>query len=325
MSFLYNVLGILAMILVSPFLPCRRFPRRSGKSSQAPAVRKETTGTESLDLRKNPGQYFTVIQIGLNAVANPAASRASRPSPLIFSCCSFLYGPASSRLLVISFSHVTGLSSVLRTLSEKERMTEPERIALAVAAPMTRLHVALRPAGLVLQRLADAILGSSAFPCQAGRHHVGRRLAMADAGTQRSLPEQGAALIANVLRTGHERGASASVADDIVFLPWAESEETFTPRYREPHGKYLSASGTPSNGLGVLDSKTPPPNREGKTRSPADRPPSSRKILPARYLSLFEALERPRRQGGHGRHCERICPGRRPADVQDSMSTVMAS
>ena len=145
MSFLYNILAILLLILVSAFFAVSEISLAASRKIKLRLLLKkgDHRAQRVLDLQENPGHYFTVIQIGLNAVAILGGVMGeSALSPYISSWLRLFYdGPALQTVsFAVSFSLVTGAFVLFADLIPKRTgMIEPERLALAVAAPMTVL------------------------------------------------------------------------------------------------------------------------------------------------------------------------------------------
>ncbi len=126
MSFPYTVLALLALILVSAFFAVSEISLAASRKIKLKLLLKkgDRRAQRVLDLQENPGHYFTVIQIGLNAVAILGGVMGeSALSPYISSLLHPFYdGPALQTVsFAISFSLVTGLLFFLPTLSRKER------------------------------------------------------------------------------------------------------------------------------------------------------------------------------------------------------------
>ena len=108
-----------------------------------------------LAVQEHPGDYFTVVQIGVNTVAilagivgegafTPHFERALRRRPAEL---------AATLGFAASFISITSLFIVMADLVPKRlSMNEPERVAMRLVGPMLLLEPLLQAAGLVLQQ-----------------------------------------------------------------------------------------------------------------------------------------------------------------------------
>ena len=304
MSFLNNVLAILILILVSAFFAVSEISLAASRKIKLRLLLKkgDHRAQRVLDLQDNPGHYFTVIQIGLNAVAILGGVMGeSALSPYISSWLHPLYdGPALQTVsFAISFSLVTGAFVLFADLIPKRTgMIEPERIAMTVAAPMTVCMKLSAPLVWFFNGLADMLLRLFRVPIVRREDITSDDvMAMADAGAQAGVflnREQ--YLIANVFDLDTRGVASAmSSRNDIVFLTLGESEESLYAKITErPHGKYpVCERDSIDTVMGYVDSKDLLPRIAKGSKISLRTDPIVRKILLLPdTLTLFEALEK---------------------------------
>lgn len=279
MSFPYTVLALLSLILVSAFFAVSEISLAASRKIKLKLLLKkgDHRAQRVLDLQENPGHYFTVIQIGLNAVAILGGVMGeSALSPYISSLLHPLYdGPALQRVsFAISFSLVTGAFVLFADLIPKRTgMLEPERIALVVAAPMALCMKLSAPLVWFFNGLADMLFRLFRVPIVRREDITSDDvMAMADAGAQAGVflnKEQH--LIANVFELDTRGVASAmSSRNDIVYLTLSESEESLYAKITEkPHGKYpVCERDSIDTVMGYVDSKDLLPGSQRETRSP---------------------------------------------------------
>ncbi len=304
MSFPYTVLALLSLILVSAFFAVSEISLAASRKIKLKLLLKkgDHRAQRVLDLQENPGHYFTVIQIGLNAVAILGGVMGeSALSPYISSLLHPLYdGPALQRVsFAISFSLVTGAFVLFADLIPKRTgMLEPERIALVVAAPMTLCMKLSAPLVWFFNGLADMLFRLFRVPIVRREDITSDDvMAMADAGAQAGVflnKEQH--LIANVFELDTRGVASAmSSRNDIVYLTLSESEESLYAKITEkPHGKYpVCERDSIDTVMGYVDSKDLLPRIAKGNKISLRTDPIVRKILLLPdTLTLFEALER---------------------------------
>lgn len=269
--------------------------RRSAKEGKAAAQK-------ILETQENPGGYFTVVQIGLNAVAVLGGIVGeSALTPFMAKAIGLVYaGPAAGRLAFLSsFAAVTVLFILFADLMPKRiALAHPERIAMAVYWPMKCFVVAFAPLVWFFNGTADLILKLLRIP-SAKKDVITADdvMALADAGALAGgVLNQEQHLISNVFELDSRSvGSAMSSREAIVFLALGESDDVLRDKIAEnPHGKYpvCEKEGIDSV-IGYVDSKDLMRRiAKGKPFSLRNDPIVRKILVLPDTLNLFEALER---------------------------------
>jgi len=217
-----------------------------------------------LAVQDEPGDFFTAIQIGMNAVAilggvvgegafSPYFTRLLQAVQL-----DAAYVDTAATLL--SFALVTSLFILIADLVPKRLgMIAPEQVALRVVGPMqTFLHV-VRPLVWFFKRLTDALFQLLGLPERRDEAVTSDDiLAMAQAGTEAGvLAATGQQVIENVFELDTRLVTSAMTPRDrIVHLLLGDSEAVIRARIeQQPHSTYLVCDGDIDHVVGYVDSK----------------------------------------------------------------------
>ena len=265
MSFTQSLLLIVLLIVVSAFFALaeialaasRRLRLRSlADAGNARALR-------VLQVQEQPGDYFTTVQIGLNAVAILGGIVGEG-----------LFGPPLARLLALwlpvelagdvafaaSVLVVTSMFVVFADLLPKRLgMAEPERVAMALIGPMHAVRLALRPLVWLYARCTDALMRALGLPLRRDeRITPDDILALAEAGTQAGAidrPEQ--QVIENLLELETRAVSSAMTPRDrIAWLHHDDPAEVVRARIAaEPYSTYPVCRGELDQTLGYVDAK----------------------------------------------------------------------
>lgn len=254
-----------------------------------------------LALQDSPGNFFTVVQIGLNAVAILGGIVGEQAlSPYVAAFLRPLYdGPSLATVsFVLSFSFVTALFVLFADLMPKRlALVQPERVAVALVQPMQVCTWILAPVVWVFNGLADRIFRLLKIPSVRTEDITPADIvAMADAGAQAgALLRQEQHLISNVFELDSRIVPSAMTArESIVFLTLSESEESIRRKIADhPHGKFPVCEDGIDSVIGYVDAKDILPRiLHGKDLSLRTQPIVRKVLMLPDTLTLFEALER---------------------------------
>ena len=254
-----------------------------------------------LRLQENPGHFFTVVQIGLNAVAilggivgESALSPAFAELIALFYTGEYLSAVSS----VIAFVLVTSAFVLLADLIPKRlAMNAPERVAVIVVGPMQFMVKLFMPAVWLFDGLANQLFRLLGLPNVRPEDITSEEIvAMADAGAQAgALLRQEHQLIANVFELDERTVTSAmTVRDSVVFFTLDESEERIREKLvQSPHGKFPVCEGGIDTVVGYVESKELFARvLAGKKLSLIADPQMHEALVLPDTLTLFEALER---------------------------------
>lgn len=256
---------------------------------------------EVLRLQENPGHFFTVVQIGLNAVAILGGIVGeSALSPAFAELIGLVYSGdmLASISSVLAFATITSAFVLFADLVPKRlAMTAPERVAVIIVGPMRFMVRLFMPLVWVFDGLANRLFRlfglTGVRPEDITSEEI---LAMADAGAQAgALLRQEHQIIANVFELDERTVTSAMTArDSVVFLTLDESEEHIREKLvQSPHGKYPVCEDSIDSVVGYVEAKDLFARvLAGKKLSLIADPQMHEVLVLPDTLTLFEALER---------------------------------
>ncbi|MBB1162494.1 hemolysin family protein [Aquariibacter albus] len=224
----------------------------------------EPRAARVLAVQDAPGSYFTVVQIGLNAVAilggivgegalSPALTELLRP-------VAGSEERAQTFGFLLSFSLVTALFILFADLFPKRlAMSQPERVAVHVVGPMLALAALFKPLVWGFDRASDAIFRLLGLPPQ--RDEIVTHadiLAMTEAGAAAgTVDAQEQQVIVNLFELDTRTVESVMTPrDHIVHFRLDDPPELIRARIAaEPHSTYLVCDGGIDKPVGYVDAK----------------------------------------------------------------------
>jgi CBS domain containing-hemolysin-like protein len=216
-----------------------------------------------LRVQEQPGNYFSVVQIGQNAVAilgGIVGEGAFSPvlSELLGRWLSA--GVAADVGFVLSFALVTSLFIVFSDLFPKRlAMAEPERLAVRLHAPMRLCMSVFKPVVWLYSRFTDAMFGLLGLSSQRDdRVTPDDILALAEAGAQAGvLARDEQQVIANVFELDTRTVSSAMTSRDrIAWFDKSDSDAIVRARITaEPFSTYPVCDGDIDHVIGYVDAK----------------------------------------------------------------------
>jgi CBS domain containing-hemolysin-like protein len=221
----------------------------------------DARAAQVMAVQDHPGSYFTVVQIGLNAVAILGGIVGEGAlTPYLAAALSWVMDPttASTVGFVLSFLVVTGLFVVFADLFPKRLgMSEPERAAMRVVGPMRWCVRLLKPLVWVFDSLASALIRLFGLPAaRDNRITHDDLLAMTAAGAAAGLlaaPEQ--QVIENVFELDTRTVESAmTTRERIVYFLLDDDDALIRTRVADqPHSTYLVCDGHIDQVVGYVD------------------------------------------------------------------------
>ena len=216
-----------------------------------------------LRVQEQPGNYFSVVQIGQNAVAILGGIVGEGAfSPLLSDVLGrWLSADAAADVgFVLSFALVTSLFIVFSDLFPKRlAMAEPERLAVRLHAPMRLCMSVFKPVVWLYSRFTDAMFGLLGLPSQRDdRVTPDDILALAEAGAQAGvLARDEQQVIANVFELDTRTVSSAMTARDrIAWFDKQDSDAIVRARITaEPFSTYPVCDGDIDHVIGYVDAK----------------------------------------------------------------------
>ncbi|MCD8339063.1 MAG: hemolysin family protein [Burkholderiales bacterium] len=260
----------------------------------------DTRAAQVLALKEKPGPFFSVIQIGINAVAilggivgepafTPAFENLLRPIlpeevlPSVAFICSFT-------LVTIMFVIFADL------IPKRVGLIKPEAVSVKLIGSMLVLIKILKPFVWILTLISNGIIKAFGLPTKNQEQITSEDIAATvEAGGEAGLlaPSEQAA-IENVMDLESRLVPSAMTARDfIVYFTLDESFDSITKKIGEsPHNKFLVCDRDIDHVIGYVDSKDLLRRViEGKTFSLKDRTFISSILAVPDSLTLSEVLE----------------------------------
>ena len=216
-----------------------------------------------LALQAQPGNFFTVVQIGLNTVAILGGILGeSALNPAIKGLVAAIYqGPWLGEISSIaSFVFVTGMFILLADLMPKRlAMTMPERIAVVVVRPMMLFVVLWMPLVWFFNGMANALFRLLRVSMVRNDEITSDDIyAVMDAGAAAGvLQREEHQLIENVFELQSLGVTSAMTArESLIYFTLQESEESIKAQIAEhPHNKFLVCDHNLDSIKGFVDAK----------------------------------------------------------------------
>lgn len=172
MSLLENLSIIMALILISCFFSMSEISLAAARKIRLRQLADDGDhrATLILGLQTHPGNFFTVVQIGLNAVAIMGGIVGeSAFTPYIAAMLSSWVPAAwiAQTSFVLSFTLVTSLFILFADLMPKRiAMAMPETVALTLVKPLLVCILILKPIVLVFNGLATLIFRLLRVPAE---------------------------------------------------------------------------------------------------------------------------------------------------------------
>ena len=216
-----------------------------------------------LHIQEHPGDYFTVVQVGLNAVAILGGIVGEGTlSPFFIALLQELLAPNTAQTLgfALSFLMVTSLFILFADLLPKRLgMAHPETVVLRVVRPMQLCMLVFKPLIWFYGRCADALLRISGLSSQRDERITPEDiLAMTEAGARAGvLAEREQQVIANVFELDSRTVSSTMTPrEQIAFFLRDEPEKLIRARIAaEPFSTYPVCEGDIDHVVGYVDAK----------------------------------------------------------------------
>lgn len=216
-----------------------------------------------IEMQDQPGSYFTVVQIGLNAIAILGGIVGEGMLTPVFA---EVFGrltdarQAETLSFVASFLVITAALLLFADLIPKRLgMLQPETLAVRVLRPMLVCMAVLKPVVWVFNSLTDGIFRLLGLPARReDRITHDDILAMAEAGTQAgTLGAEEQQVIENLFELDTRTVTSAMTPRDrIVFFLQSDDDATVRSRIAAyPHSTYLVCERDIDSVVGYVDAK----------------------------------------------------------------------
>jgi CBS domain containing-hemolysin-like protein len=255
MSLSQSLLLILALILTSAFFSVAEISLAASRRLRLRQMMEDGEPRAELvmKMQTQPGEYFTVTQIGLNAVAILGGVVGEGALTPYLAELLMLWLPESRAQTVgflLSFATVTSLFILFADLLPKRlSMAEPEALAIRV----------LRPMVWCFNRLADAVAKLFGLPTvRDDRITHEDILAMTEAGARAGvLAAQEQQVIANLFELDSRTiGSAMTQRDRIAYFHRDDPDELIRARIaEEPFSTYPVCDGDIDHIVGYVDAK----------------------------------------------------------------------
>ena len=253
MSLLENLSIIMALILISCFFSMSEISLAAARKIRLRQLVDDGDHRASLvlGLQTHPGNFFTVVQIGLNAVAIMGGIVGeSAFTPYIAATLSYWVPTAwiAQTSFVLSFILVTSLFILFADLMPKRiAMAMPETVALTLVKPLLICILILKPVILVFNGLATLIFRLLRVPAERNDDITSDDIyAVMDAGAEAGvLDSNEQQMMESVFQMQSIPVTSAMTPrEDIAFLSLGDDETMLKRKIADnPHHKFLVCDG----------------------------------------------------------------------------------
>ena len=266
MSAIQNLLLIAVLIAASALLSLAEMSMAASRRLKLQQMSDEGDARAGLVLavQEAPGDYFTVIQIGQNAIAILGGIVGEGAfSPLLnglLTRTGLVENPSNALTFTVSFILVTSLFIVLSDLFPKRLgMARPEDLAVRLVGPMQRCRLLLAPLVWLYSHAADALLRLLGLPAtRDDRITPDDILALTEAGAQAGvLDRQEQQVIANVFELDTRPVTSAMTPRERIAWFRADDGDALvrTRIAAEPFSTYPVCEGEIDHVIGYVDAK----------------------------------------------------------------------
>ena len=260
-----SLLVILLLIVISAFFSLSEISLAAARKIKLKLLADEgnVNAQRVLKMQETPGMFFTVVQIGLNAVAILGGIVGDAAFSPAFSALfnRFMSHELAEQLsFICSFTIVTSLFILFADLTPKRvGMIAPETIALRIINPMRFCLLVMRPLVWLFNGLANVFFRVFKLPMVRKDDITSDDIyAVVEAGALAGvLRKQEHELIENVFELESRTVPSSMTSrENIVWFDLHEDEVSLKTKIAEhPHSKFLVCNGDIDHIGGYVDSK----------------------------------------------------------------------
>ena len=265
MSFFDNAMIILLLIGTSCFFSMSEIALAAARKIRLRLMVDEgdERAEKVLSLQSHPGNFFTVVQIGLNAVAimGGIVGESAFTPYVKAALVHWVSEPWLSQVsFIASFSIVTSLFILIADLMPKRvAMAMPERVAVTLVGPMLICIQILRPLVWFFNGLASIVFRVLQIQTVRNDQITSDDIyAVMAAGTEAGVLDKGEQqMMENVFEMQTVPVTSAMTArESLVYFLMQDSEEDIKRKITsDPHTKFLVCDGQLDTIKGVVDAK----------------------------------------------------------------------
>ncbi len=265
MNSLLQIFGLLVLVLCSAFFFISEISLAAAKNVRLQALSEDgdQRAREVIALKASPGPMFTIVEIGVNALAlaggilGQGAFIPIYKSGLIHflsdqtaSTVAFWLAYLTATLLFVLFADL---------IPRRFAMARAESCAVLVIRPITWLYQVLRPVVWLLNSCATYAMKKAGLPTHSkDRVTTADVMATVNAGVRQGLinPEE-RSVIENIFSLEDRPVSTAmTVRDDIIYFLREESDESIRSKVVQyPHHQFLVCEKTIDTVVGYVDSK----------------------------------------------------------------------
>ncbi|MGV3344764.1 hemolysin family protein [Enterobacteriaceae bacterium LUAb1] len=260
-----SLLVILLLIAISAFFALSEISLAASRKIKLKLLADDgnLNAQRILKMQESPGIFFTVVQIGLNAVAILGGIVGDATfSPLFREFFLRFISPELAEQLsfVCSFTLVTSFFILFADLTPKRiGMIAPEAIALRIINPMRFCLMLFHPLVWFFNGMADMIFRLFKIPMERNDDITSDDIyAVVEAGALAGvLRKQEHELIENVFELESRTVPSSMTSrENIVWFDLSEDENSLKEKIaHHPHSKFLVSDGDIDHIIGYVDSK----------------------------------------------------------------------
>jgi CBS domain containing-hemolysin-like protein len=260
-----SLLVILLLIVISSFFSLSEISLAAARKIKLKLLADEgnINAQRVLKMQEQPGMFFTVVQIGLNAVAILGGIVGDAAfSPAFSSLFNRFVEPELAEKLsfICSFTIVTSLFILFADLTPKRvGMIAPEAVALRIINPMRFCLLVMRPLVWLFNGLANVFFRLFKLPMVRKDDITSDDIyAVVEAGALAGvLRKQEHELIENVFELESRTVPSSMTSrENIVWFDLREDELSLKTKIAQhPHSKFLVCDGDIDHIVGYVDSK----------------------------------------------------------------------
>ena len=265
MTLTQSLFAIVALIATSAFFSLAEITLAASRRLRLRQMADEgdVRAERVLKVQEQPGHYFTVVQIGLNAVAILGGVVGEGAlSPYFESLLSIWFGPDVSKngAFLASFVTIIAVFLVFADLFPKRLgMSDPEHLAVRMVGPMNVLITTFKPLVWFFTRSTDVLFKLLGIPLQRiDKITSADILAMTEAGARAGvLAKREQQVIANVFELDTRLVHSVMTSRDrIAWFQKDDPESVLRARIvAEPFSAYPVCDGDIDHVLGYVDAK----------------------------------------------------------------------
>ena len=265
MSLTQSLLLLAALVLASAFFSIAEIALAASRRLRLRQMADDgdTRAEAVMRIQEDPGHYFTVVQIGVNAVAVLGGIVGEGVLSPWLSSLLLWWLPAERAAtggFLLSFLIVTSLFILCADLIPKRvSMAVPEHLAVRVAAPMLFLTALLKPAVWAYARLTDVLMRLLRLPrAREERVTPDDILALTEAGAQSgALARREQQVIENVFELDSRTVPSAMThRERIAYFLRDDPDPVIRARItEEPFSTYPVCDGDIDHVIGYVDAK----------------------------------------------------------------------